>query len=211
MFGTAFDWLGIAVSLTMFLGYELRVRRLSHREPACVARVAHARLRAQWAKALSTYPGSEVLAVQTLRNAVMSATIVASMWAASLMGAVSLFSGSPIVRDVHAEVTPKVVVAVLLLSTIVASSGVSVFAIRFFNHASFMVSLPVGSPLRISLVPDTAEYLRLAGYCYSFSLRSFFLVLPLLVGLIAPVLMPIPAAAMMGALAMFDRAPHPKA
>ena len=204
------DWLGIVASLLMVVGYELRLRHLARQQPARVARVAHARLRALWAEALATHPGSEMLAVQTLRNALMSATIIASIWAVSLMGAVSLFSASPFFKDFQAGVTPKGVVVVLLLSTLFASLGVSVIAIRFFNHASFMISLPVASALRTSLIPDTVEYLRRAGYCYSLSLRSFFGVAPLLVGLISPALMPIPAAGMLIALAAFDRVPHPK-
>ena len=205
------DWFGLAASLLMFAGYEFRVWHLGRRQPERVARVAHARLRAQWAELLAMQPGSELLGVQTLRNALMSATIVASIWAVGLMGAVSLFSASPLLRDVHAGVTPRAVVVALLLSTLFASLGVSIIAIRFFNHASFMISIPVASALRTSLIPDTAEYLRRAGYCYSLSLRTFFVVAPLLVGLIAPALMPIPAAGMLVALAVFDRVPRPKA
>jgi O-acetylhomoserine/O-acetylserine sulfhydrylase-like pyridoxal-dependent enzyme len=46
--------------------------------------LAHADLREEWLAALSEHPGSEVLAVQTLRNSLIAATMTAAL---RLMGA----------------------------------------------------------------------------------------------------------------------------
>lgn len=204
------DWLGIAASLLMFLGYELLLQRRSRREPKRVARLAHALLRAQWIEALAKQPGTELLGVQTVRNSLMSATIIASTWALSLMGAVALIGRAPVPTDLVAALTPKVIVTVLLLSTLFGSVLVSLIAIRFFNHAGYMISLPVGSAPRIAVTPDTLEYMRRAGYFYSLSVRSFFSIAPLVIGTLSPALMVLPAAGMLVALAAFDQVPRAK-
>ena len=204
------DWIGIAVSLLMFVGYELALQRRARRDPASVARLAHANVRAQWVEALAKHPASELLGVQTLRNSLMSATVIASTWALSLMGAVAI-AGRSSIPKLEDALTPRVVVTTLLLSTLFASALVALIAIRFFNHVGYMLSLPVGSALRTAMTPDSVEYMRRAGYFYSLSVRSFFAVAPLVVGTLSPALMVLPAAGMLVALAAFDRVPRAKA
>lgn len=82
--------LGVAILLV----YEGWVGWLGQRSPQRVARRAHARLRSAWVVALGQAPGFEIVAVQTLRNSLMSATITASTAALCMMGLVSL-SGAP--------------------------------------------------------------------------------------------------------------------
>ena len=58
----------------------------------------HAALRAEWFAAVSAERGTEVLAVQTLRNSLMSATMIASTAAIGLMGAATLVAPSRLSR-----------------------------------------------------------------------------------------------------------------
>ena len=58
------------------------------------ARHVHASLREDWFEAVSALADSESLAVQTLRNSMMTATMIASTSALGLMGAISLASSS---------------------------------------------------------------------------------------------------------------------
>src|SRR5687768_13516144 len=80
----------VAVSVLLVLLYELQELRAERRSPAATARSAHRLLRADWVRALSRQAGTEILAVQALRNSLMSATITASTAAVVLTGAVSL-------------------------------------------------------------------------------------------------------------------------
>ena len=79
-------WLTLGLAVALVAGYELVLHRRMRRRPSSLARSAHALLRAEWVDALSTQAGSEILAVQTLRNSLMSATITASTAALALMG-----------------------------------------------------------------------------------------------------------------------------
>jgi uncharacterized membrane protein len=202
-------WAGLAASAVIVAAYEARVLRVGGREPARIGRYAHARIRADWVRALAETPGTEILAVQTLRNALMSATISASTAALALMGAVSLLGGAVLHGELGAAVpTVRGATVGLLLASLFASFVTAAMAVRLYNHAGFMTSMPAGSERRRELVPLATDYLQRAGHFHSWSLRTFFLVAPLSVGLLAPAWMPVAALGLVVALAAFDRVPR---
>src|SRR3990167_10229874 len=85
-------WLSLFLSLSILGAYELNLSRLSRRQPLATARSAHALLLVEWVQALSRQAGSEIVAVQALRNSLMSATITASTAALALMGTLTVTS-----------------------------------------------------------------------------------------------------------------------
>jgi uncharacterized membrane protein len=201
-------WIALAASVAIVVAYEVRVHRLGARAPDRIGRFAHARIRAEWARALADQPGTEILAVQTLRNALMSATISASTAALALMAAASLLGSAAL----HGEVTGGVptvrgACVLALLATLFASFVCAAMAVRLYNHAGFMTSLPAGSPARHANTTLAVAYLQRAGHFHSWSLRTFFFVAPLVVGLLAPIWMPLAAIGLVVGLAAFDRVP----
>jgi len=94
----ATSWLAALVTVAVVLSYELSLAVAQRRRPERMARTVHANLREDWFEAVSAQKGSEVLAVQTLRNALMSASVTASTGALGLMGTVTLA-----VPSLHAE------------------------------------------------------------------------------------------------------------
>lgn len=71
-------WASVLCTVGVLVLYEVALAVGQRRNPARLARSAHAGLREAWFVAMSAQPGSELLAVQTLRNSVMSATMIAS-------------------------------------------------------------------------------------------------------------------------------------
>jgi hypothetical protein len=71
-------WLAAFATVAILVLYEATLVRAQRRRPDRLARTAHATLREEWFAALSAQKGSEILAVQTLRNSLMSATMTAS-------------------------------------------------------------------------------------------------------------------------------------
>lgn len=202
-------WAGLAASVAIVVAYEARVLALGGREPARVGRYAHARIRAEWVRALAESPGTEILAVQTLRNALMSASISASTAALALMGVASLLGGAVLHGDAGpAAPTVRGATVGLLLASLFASFVTAAMAVRLYNHAGFMTSLPAASQRRLELTPLAVDYLQRAGHFHSWSLRTFFLVAPLSVGLLSPAWMPLAALGLVVALAAFDRVPQ---
>lgn len=183
------DWASFATSAVVLLGYEARVLLQGKQHPEHVARMAHAGLRARWVEALAHMPGSEIIAVQALRNSLMSATIAASTAALALMGTVSLAAQSrPLTADGF-TLSLRLVLDVLLAAVLFASYVCSAMAMRYFNHAGFVLSMPTGCDERQRLQPVAVEYVSRAGLLYGWGLRGFLMVAPLVAGLVAPVLM----------------------
>jgi uncharacterized membrane protein len=186
-------WLSFGGSVLLLLAYEARVLVQGKQHPEEVARLAHAKLRSQWVLALSNRPGSEITAIQALRNSLMSATISASTAALALMGTVSLSTTAVAagVQNVPENGLPplRLVLDILLAGVLFASYVCSAMAMRYFNHAGYVMSMPVDSADRQRLNPVAMQFVARAGLLYGWGLRGFLLIAPLVVGLVSPPIM----------------------
>jgi len=202
-------WVALALSVSIVGIYELRLARASRRDPAATARTAHSILRGEWVHALSKQPGSEIVAVQALRNSLMSATITASTAAIVLMGSINLLvahhdARNPGERGISHELVLEVGLALALFAAFVCSAT----AMRYYHHAGFAMSLPVGSVERGAREPMAIMYVQRGGTLYSWSLRFFLYLAPIAAGLLSPLLMPLAAAGLTMVLFVFDGAPR---
>ena len=205
------SWVALATSVLLIGGYELRLWMTERRNPQTTARAAHATLREQWVRALSDQSGSEIVAVQTLRNSLMSATISASTAALALVGTLSLtVPGASLGLGLFGitRLSPGLVIELMLLGTLFASYVCSATAMRYFSHAGFVMSLPVPSPQREARLPTAIDYVRRAGSLYGWGLRTFFLVAPLIAGLIHPFAMALASLGLVLVLRALDRRPQ---
>jgi len=203
------DWAAFAASALVFAAYEVRALWIGSRYPERIARSAHARMRVSWVTALSKQPGFEIVAVQALRNALMSATIAASTAALSLMGTITL--AAPRLGDGFAlssmfeKLSSRALLEALLMLALFASYVCSAMAMRYFNHAGFVMSMPVASPERQSLNGMAGEYVERAGLLYSWGLRFFLMVAPLVAGIVSPLAMLPMTLVLVSVLWFFDR------
>ena len=190
--------------------YEMVLIVAQRRLPGRMARSAHAALREDWFIAVSQQKGSEILAVQTLRNSLMSATMTASTAMLGLIGTVTLAAPS-----LHASfgglamlpnVTPRLVLELLLLALLFASLVCSAMAVRYYNHVGFISGMPVESEARSRWAQAGTTYVRRAGVLYSWGLRHLILVAPILACLLHPFAGPIAAVLLAVVLGRFDRA-----
>jgi uncharacterized membrane protein len=208
MSGVISAWWALAVGAVVVLGYELRVIWIGRRMPHRVARAAHARLRAEWVRTLAERPGFEIVAVQTLRNSLMSATITASTAALCLMGAMSM-AGSRLAAGIAGlqanEVSPMELLEILLMATLFASFVCSSLSMRYYHHVGFAMSLPSGTAQREAAIPLAVDYVERAGYLYGWGLRSFLAVAPLVAGIVNPMLFPFACLGLIWVLWQFDK------
>jgi Protein of unknown function, DUF599 len=207
---TASTWLAALITVAILLAYEAALLLVQQRIPARLARSAHAGLREEWLAAISAQRGSEILAVQTLRNSLMSATMTASTAVLGLIGTVTLAAPSlhASFGGVDAMSTPftaRLALELVLMSTLFASLVCSVMAVRYYNHAGFITSMPVGSEERQRWSLTASVYLRRAGLLYSWGLRHLILVAPILASIIYPFAGPVAAVIVVLVLAGFDR------
>ena len=202
-------WIAFAISSFIFVVYEAWVLWVGRRHPERMARYAHARMRVNWAEALGARPGFEIVAVQTLRNSLMSATIAASTAALALMGTITLAGGSLVdsVSHLRSGGAPPLrpVLEGLLMLALFASYVCSSMSMRYFNHTGFVMSMPVESEQRKPLNPLALDYVERAGLLYSWGLRFFLMIAPLVAGIVNPLVMPAMTVVLVFVLWWFDR------
>jgi hypothetical protein len=201
-------WAAVTVMVAVIVLYEGLSTWMQFHRPERLARSAHASLRQAWFEAVSAQKGSEILAVQTLRNSLMSATMLASTAALALMGTVTLAAPSlhAIAESVPATplVTPRLVLELVLLGLLCASLVSTVMAVRFYNHASFIGAIPVDSEARKRWNAAGSAYVRKAGLLYSVGLRHLILVVPVVAAILWPIAGPVTAVAVVAALVALD-------
>lgn len=205
-------WLALLLTVAVLLAYEVMLMVMQRRHPEQLARSAHANLRQEWFTAVSAHNGSEILAVQALRNSMMSATMVASTAALGLIGTVTMaapslqidFAGG-MFRHLSVRLVLELVLMILLFAALVSST----MAVRFYNHVSFISAMPVASEVRRRWAPVGVVYVRRAGILYSWALRHLILVAPILASILHPFAGPPAAIAIAAVLYGFDRADTP--
>ena len=140
-------WLATLATVVVLFGYEAFVAVAQRRRPDRMARSAHAALREDWFCVVSQHPGSEILAVQTLRNSLMSATMTASTAVLGLIGTVTLAAPSLHVSFGEAATVPSFTPR-LVLESLFSSLVCSAMAMCYYNHAGFISGMPVASEAR---------------------------------------------------------------
>lgn len=209
MMNTAASWWAALLTAAIPALYELLLWWTQRARPGQVARTAHAQLRESWFHAVSAVPGTEILAVQTLRNSLMSATISASTAALAVMGVLSI-TGVKLAAElprlaVDGGIQLRLVLEALLVGVLFASYICSAMSMRHFGHASFVMSMPVDSEERKGLNNVAAHHVRLAGMLYSWGLRLFLMAAPMVAGIVHAFAMPVVTALLLVALFFFDR------
>ncbi len=210
--GNAPVWIAALLTVAILAAYEMALLLLQYLHPERLARSVHASLREDWLQAMAQQRGSEILAIQTLRNALMAATMVASTAVLGLMGTVTL--AAPTMHatlDEGASLSTysgtRLALVLVLMSILFAALVCSVMAVRYYNHVGFIGGMPVDSPQRQIWSASGTLYLRRAGMLYSWGLRHLLTVAPILVSILYPWAGPVAAGLVVLALLAFDRVP----
>lgn len=205
----AAGWASASLTVAVLALYEAWLVLAQRRQPQRTARSAHALMRQEWFAAVSQQPGSEILAVQTLRNSLMSASMTASTAVLALMGSLTLAAPSlraGLAADVP-QPTPRLLMELALLVLLFGSLVASVMSVRYYTHASFIGGMPVDSPARRAWAAAGAVYVRKAGVLYAWGLRNLVLIAPVVAFILHPYAGPVAALLVVGALYGFDRTP----
>ncbi len=205
----ASGWWAAIATIALLVTYEALLALMRRRTPDRIARTSHIRLREDWFLAVSDQPGSELLAVQTLRNSLMSATMTASTAVLGLMGTMSLAAPSLYARFNEsislAQLKPSLLLEVVIMGLLFASLVCSAMAVRYYNHAGFIIGMPSQSPARAHWNEAGRICVRRGGVLYSWGLRYLVLVAPILAAGLHPYAGPPAALLVVLVLSGFDR------
>lgn len=204
------QWLFPILTLVVLCGYLLYLALA----PKHLAWRTHSTLRGQWFDAVSVERGTEILAVQTLRNSVMTATMTASTATLGLMGAVTLFAPNlnAIAGSTGAALlfTPRVAMELFAIALLLVALVASTMAIRYYNHAGYVCAMPVGCAARTRWSETGRAHLLFAGVLYSWGLRCILLVTPVLVSIVYSPAGPVAAVLVTGLLLWLERISPPE-
>ena len=185
-------WLMNTLGLLLLTGYQFYLWQVLRRDPERTYRGRTNRLRTAWVETIRE-TGNGILAVQTLRNWVMSATLFASTSVLIGVGITHVaFSSGIDLSDLSRSLSlaPPSAELVRLKLLLVAAIFFTSFlhfalALRYYNHTGFLINLP-SSNLNGSGTSITAATLNRAGGHYHRGTRGFLLALPFLLWLIGP-------------------------
>lgn len=158
-------------------------------------------------------PGKDVMTVQTLRNFIMGASLMATSAAFLTLGTLTLTgqaegisSGWHVSSGFGSSSAELWILEVLCLLAVFITVFVAfAMAIRLANHMVFMVSVP-GPWTHRALAPEgVADRLNGAGRNFATGMRAFFFEVPLVFWLFGPLFLGVATARLVLALRRVDR------
>ncbi len=184
------NWIADGLAIALLVGYHLYLRWLSAKHPRRTHRERVNALRQAWVEAMRALDDHGALAIDTLRNGMLSASLFAAM--AFLLGLLVVgfaVQGSGLDRlSLALSLAPTgeaAVQAKLLLLAAILFAAFARFALslRYYNQTAFQITLPEAyfRGLAIETIADT---LNGAGNHYYQGTRTLLLGLPVLLWLI---------------------------
>lgn len=171
--------------------YHRRLSWVYRRHPERTSRGRADRLRRAWVEAVRARNG-DILAIQTLRNWVMTASVFASTTIMIGLGLVAAsFQGLNMANLSNAvSFLPMggdlARIKVLILAILFFSAFLRfVIALRFYNQTGFLINLPAGIFAGVA-EDEIAETLNSAAGQYNRGSRIFLLTIPFVLWLVGP-------------------------
>lgn len=208
-----YDLAGFLFSLALIAGYYLYIGRGLSRDPTYSIQGLNNLARSLWVIHVMNAPGRDVMAVQTLRNFVMGASLMASTAALLIIGTLTLSGQAEnIARSWHvlnlvsthsAEIW-IIKVLCLLIDFIVAFFAFAL-SVRLANQVVFMINVP-DTGAHLSLSPHAVgQRLNRAGNLFSVGMRAFFFAVPLVFWLFGPMFLVLASVGLVYVFHRIDR------
>lgn len=207
------DIAAFTASATMIALYYLFLWQKVRRNPTYTIHGVNQLARSLWVANVMNDPSKDVMAVQTLRNFIMGASLMASTATLLIIGTLTLSGQAEnIARSWHvlnavgshaAEIWIIKVLA-LLLDFIIAFFAFAM-AVRLVNHVVFMINVP-GHDAHHTLAPHgVAHRLNRAGNLFAIGMRAFFFAIPLVFWLFGPAFLTVATVGLVVTLYHLDR------
>lgn len=207
------DAAAVAASVIIVSAYYAFLRMKVRANPLYTVHAVNELARTLWVRGVMSSASRDVMAVQTLRNFVMAASLMASSAALLILGTLTLSGqAEAVARNWHVmsaygSVSPElwiVKVLALLVDFIVAFFAFAM-SVRLANHVGFMINVGT-SDVPPALAPDAvARRLNRAGNHFATGLRAFFFAVPLVFWLFGPAFLVLATLGLVVALYRLDR------
>jgi uncharacterized membrane protein len=181
------DVIAFSVSALLVAAYYVFLRAKVRRNPTYTIHGVNEIARRLWVANIMANPSKDIMAVQTLRNFIMGASLMASTATFLIVGTLTLsgqaesISRSWHVLNVvgtHAAELWIVKVMCLLVDFIVAFFAFAM-AVRLINHVVFMLNILERDSHHALSEAGVARRLNRAGNLFAIGMRAFFFAVPL--------------------------------
>jgi uncharacterized membrane protein len=210
-----YDLLGFGLSVTAVCLYQIYLRWRTRRAPASSAQDAMLTARAAWVEGVMR-ERRDILAVQTLRNSMMSSSFMASTAVLLIIGVLTLsaqgdkLSGTWHSLNFFGQFAAEMwlfKLLVMLFDLLFAFFSFSM-AVRLFHHIGYLINVPLSPPNEAAQMVHVVAQLNRAGIYYRIGMRAYYFTVPLLFWLFGPVLLLGATALLVYFLYHLDRAPR---
>ncbi len=209
------DLISFIVSALLLGYYHLYLRQRSQQNPHYTVQAVNRHARTQWVYSVMGDPQRNIVGVQTLRNATMAATFMASTAVLLIIGTLNLSGeASKLATTWHAlnvfgSLHPGLWLMKLLM--LVVNFFVAFFSfsmsVRLYNHVGFHLSVPPEGRTRELQPRAVAIHLNRAGYYYSVGMRTYYFAVPLVFWLFGPLYMFAATGILIAVMYHIDRSP----
>ena len=190
-----------------YLGYKAR------HDPTYSVHGVNALARRLWVEHIMHNPAKDVMAVQTLRNFIMGASLMASTAALLIIGTLTLSGQAQnIALSWHAlslsganGAALWILKVLLLLVDFIVAFFAFAMSVRLANHVVFMVNVPEHDAHHLLAPRAVARRLHRAGRMFSIGMRAFFIAIPLVFWLFGPYFLLAASVGLVIALYQLDR------
>ncbi len=191
------DFVAVTIVALLIVGYQLYLRRLARRNWAAVLASAAAVARRSWVETVMQDHGDALLAVQTLRNTTMAASLLASTAILLIVGALTLTGQAQNLQEtwhflnVFGTFTPQIWLVKLLIIMLLLFLTFFNFvnAIRIYNHVGYMLAIPK-NPGKAQFSPRmVAAQLNRGSDYFRFGMRTYYYLVPFVFWLFGPLYM----------------------
>ncbi|MDR2240838.1 MAG: DUF599 domain-containing protein [Zoogloeaceae bacterium] len=207
------DALAAMVSVLIVIAYYAFLRSKTRHDPTYTIHGVNQLARREWIAGVIADPRKDIMAVQTLRNFIMGASLMASTATFLIIGTLTLSGQTEnIGHSWHVLSTSGILatelwivkVICLLIDFIVAFFAFAM-AVRLTNHVVFMINLPDYGHHHALSTANIARRLNRAGDFFAIGMRAFFFAVPLVFWLFGPALLVIATIGLVIALYHVDR------
>jgi uncharacterized membrane protein len=207
------DSLAFAVSAALVGAYYLSLLARTRRDPTSSIHGVNELARTLWVRNIMSSTTKDVMAVQTLRNFIMGASLMATTASFLIVGTLTLSGqAESIGRSWHlinvlgSNSSELWIVKVMcLLADFIIAFFAFVMSVRLTNHVLFMLNVP-GPQEHPALTQEAvAKRLNRAGAHFATGLRAFFFAVPLVFWLFGPVFLVLASVGLVYALHRLDR------
>ena len=191
------DTVAITVTVSLIVGYQLYLRRLARRNWSSVLASAGTVARRAWVETVMSSHSDAILAVQTLLNTTMAASLLASTAILLIVGALTLTGQVRSLQEtwhflnIFGTLSPELwlvkLLCILLLLFLVFFNFVN--AIRVLNHVGYMVALQE-KPGMAHFPPNmVAAHLDRGSHYFRLGMRTYYYLVPFVFWLFGPIYM----------------------